>query len=241
MAQRHFSFVKKRDCYVVYFGKNKVGTITNRGYKILFGDGSSVPLLPNIVVKDQKKKSAKASADSDEIVAACQLAKAYNNAKIAFYKNKHVTKITEESPDFKHFIKAARFVTTHEVTNKAFMAAQISGLKFANGGKGAFPKPVQLSTSEAETRLLEFQRKDVNEEGEEVDVVLSFKEKAMSLSENGKYQSLFRKLENAEATMWEAIYVKKCQLARRGKVSETVESYIEFLKDEAMNKNGDEG
>lgn len=230
MASGLFQIVERPDCFIVYRRKIKVGTITRKGIKVLFGDG------PNPLEKlatPYKRKPVERKFLGDAIIRGIQFTKAYNKARVRFFRNKKFKPFDKDSKEFDLFVRAAETVKRHKTTNVHFINAQVAGLKFVDGGKGTFPKPHQLVTAEAETRLVEYDRKDVNEKGDEVEVVLNWKEKTEPLTGNSKYQTLRRKIQGAEATMYEAIYVKKCQLARRGEVESLVEDYIDFLKDEA--------
>lgn len=233
MARGLFDIVERPDCFVIYRRKVKVGVITRKGVKVLFGDGPN-PLAAFSRKHVPKKVEKKFLGDS--IIRGIQFTKAYNKARTKFFKNKKFTPFDKDSPEFGLFVRAADLAKRHKVSYSIFIQAQVAGLKFVNGGKGTFPKPPQLVTAEAETRLAEYSRKDLNESGEELEIVLSHKEKTEPLSSNSKYQTLRRKVQNVEATMYETLYVKKCQLARRGEVEEMVEDYIDFLKDEKKKK-----
>ena len=230
MARGLFDVVEKPDCFVFYRRKTKVGVLTKKGVKVLFGDGPN-PLSQ--VARKHVPKKVENKFLGDDLIRGIQFAKAYNKARTKFFKNKRFRPYGKDSAEFEFFVKAAELTKLHKTTYAKFIQAQIAGLKFVGGGKGTFPTPKQLVSEQAETRLAEYARKDLNEKGEELEIVLSWKEKTEPLSNNSKYQTLRRKVQNAEATMYEALYVRKCQMIRRGEVEEIVDDYIDFLKDEA--------
>ena len=94
-----------------------------------------------------------------------------------------------------------------------------------------FPKPTQLATSTAETRLLEHIRNGNGEHGdnkrEAVEVNITPRERATSLSENKKYKRFRVKVKKKTATLEETIYVRELQSIWRGGVKDYVDEYLQ--------------
>ena len=176
--------------------------------------------VEEVKTKKRKKKGKKVEVDKDVVKKANQLAKLYTTMKKKFYKSKVMKGISPNTKDFEHIMKAVVIINRHGVTLKTFMKAQVAGLEFA----GTFPKVTQLSTDNAEVRLFEYQRK------KNMKVELTDHERGMELMQNKKYKINHGKVEDGTATLFEAMYVKECQLARRGEVQPMVQKYIKKMK-----------
>jgi len=220
----------------------KLSLQMRKGNPVLLYDGEPLArfnkkVLSQLLVDFQPKAQPEASEDTrqplegmDLKIAASQLAKAYAKEKKAYYRSRAVKEILPGEKDFKHFIKAAELIQTHGVTYRKFLKAQVEGLGFANDGKGIFPKPNQLHTEQAETRLLEYLRTGVtNTNDDVVRVNISMEDKKTPLSKNTLYQGRLHKVRDGVAKLKEAVYVRELQLLRRKKVSPEVEEYIATL------------
>lgn len=180
--------------------------------------------VEKVTKKKRKKKIKKKDViDAKKIKKANQLSKKYTVMKKKFFKSRVMKKISPNTKDFEHIIKAVDIINRHEVTIKTFLKAQVSGLSFI-GAKGIFPKVPQLSTDAAETRLLEYLKE------KNMEVELTDKEMQTELQRNRKYMKFHEKIEEETATLFEATYVKECQLARRDEVQTMVEKYIKKMK-----------
>jgi hypothetical protein len=120
--------------------------------------------------------------------------------------------------NYHHFLKAAKIIAKHECTFDDFLKAQIEGLKFTK----TFPKPGNLSTPQAETRLHDYlQQKErtwlTNEEIEK------------PLLKNERYVDFLERIKLGVAEAYQAIYVANCQYDRRGTVQEVVKKYLKKL------------
>jgi len=177
------------------------------------------------VTKKKRKKKAKKKVvvDAAKVKKANQLSKRYTSMKKKFFKAKVMKPISPNTKDFEHFLKAVDIINRHEVNIKTFLKAQVSGLSFI-GNKGIFPKVTQLSTDAAETRLLEFERT------QNLEVELTEKEMKTELQDNWNYKKRHKKIKDGIATLFEATYVKECQLARKNETQPMVEKYIKMMK-----------
>ncbi len=175
-------------------------------------------------------KKQKAPSGDDLVVRAKQLAKAYASEKKKFYRSKAVKEISSKDKAFKYFIEAAKLIEEHGVTYKKFLKAQVSGLSFVDGGKGIFPRPNQLGTEQAETRLLDYIRNNVSDaSGSIVKVNLSHSDRETPLGKNMTYIGNVQKIKDGIATLKDTVYVRELQQIRRGKVQPWVEAHLEKL------------
>lgn len=205
--------------------------------KVLIGVLADLDLDSGFLERKPKKKSKpkkvikkKPPKDSDIIVKAKQLAKAYANEKKVFYRSKAVKEISSKEKAFNYFIDAARIIDEHGVTYKKFLKAQIHGLNFVDGGKGIFPRPNMLGTEQAETRLLDYLRDSVCDvTGGVVKVNLTQKERDTPLGKNMTYVGNVQKVKDGIATLKETVYVRELQQIRRGKVADWVETHLRRL------------
>lgn len=205
--------------------------------KVLVSLLADLDLDSNFLEKKPKKKSKPKKVvkkqppkDEDIIMKAKQLAKAYAGEKKTFYRSKAVKEISSKEKAFDYFIDAARIVEEHGVTYKKFLKAQIHGLNFVDGGKGMFPRPNQLGTEQAETRLLDYIRDSVaDSSGGVVKVNLTQKERDTPLGKNMTYIGNVQKIKDGIATLKETVYVRELQQIRRGKVLAWVEKHLERL------------
>lgn len=173
----------------------------------------------------KKKIKKKTVVAKEKIIKAIQLSKRYASLRKKHYKLKTKRVVSPSSADFQHFLKAVDIINRNETTIKKFLKAQVSGLSFVNGGIGVFPKSNQLSTDNAEQRLLDY-RKTIEMES----VELTKHERRTELQSNKKYVKLHKRLKNGEATLLEALYVQECQLARTDQAQDMVVDYIKNMK-----------
>lgn len=188
----------------------------------------------NIGVEEKKKRKKKVIprktiTEQKKRTQALQLAKRYASmlAKWSKFKKGKVPVVSAGSKDFKHLLSAVDIINRHGVKNKVFLNAQIEGLKFANDGKGIFPKINQLSTTNAELRLVDYLKKDVEAQ---IRTELTESEKLTPLQENKLYVERYEKVRQGSATYLEGLYVRNCILARRGRVPKDIMKDIEALK-----------
>ena len=129
-------------------------------YSTLFQQGSSL----KTPAKHPSRIRGQRITGGDVLESARKLARKYIRKKRKFYGSQSFQDITPEHPDFQHFVEAAKLCVNHEVSFDDFIHSQIDGLKFINGGKGLFPRPCNLSTERAETRLLDYLRMNGHED-----------------------------------------------------------------------------
>ena len=187
------------------------------------------------LVEKPKKKKIKKLPDnvSDRYLKAKQLALAYAKLKKEVFRTKSVIEIAKGNPKFQHFLKAVDIMDQHGCSNfKTYLLSQIDGLKGINGGKGVFPSPGQLDTEAAETRLLQYLAETRDDSGATINVQLSDEDKNTPLTGNLRYLARRDRVKNGTAKLEEAVYVKLCQLHRRGTVDDYV---IEFLNEISGN------
>lgn len=118
-----------------------------------------------------------------------------------------------------------------------FIDMQKEGLKFVNDGKGVFPKPNQLSTTNAISRILEFDATNLDKsENKKIDKPKQywfFKEDIdgeLGLNTNEKYNEALELIKEKRASMDCALYAKKCFASRRdGKTYKPIEDYIKTI------------
>ena len=170
------------------------------------------------------------SHDSDKkvIEVAKELESVYQKEKKKYFNIDNVARIEPEQKE--HFQKAARIIKRFKTDAKTFMQAQIHGLGFINSGKGTFPSPNQISTPNAETRLMSYLALDSNfQQGGEETVSLDQQDLKTPLSENGQYITFYFKIKENYATLKETMYVRQLQRKQLGKVDNVVEAYYEKL------------
>jgi len=175
--------------------------------------------------KKKKKKKKEKMVNKKKITKAIQLTKHYANMRNRHYKIKNARVVSPNSVDFKHFLKAVNIITINKTKIKIFMKAQISGLSFVDSGIGVFPKINQLSTVNAEQRLLDYLKRQKLSSVELTDY-----ERQIDLQENKKYKKYYRLLKSGDASLLEALYIQECQLARTDNVQDMVTDYIKMLK-----------
>lgn len=229
MLSKKLNIQEEKKFFVVVHNGSPIFKITKDIESVVhfLGGLSSSEVEVTVKKKTKKKKTKKEEKNKERIVKAKQLEKAYRKSKAKFYK-RSIDRVKEIKPNFSefvHFEKAVDIVERNETKIKVFMKAQIEGLKFVGGGTGTFPKVNQLSTDGAEQRVLEYLRKQNLET-----VELTEQEKTTDLLQNRKYKMLHRKIKNGDANLMEALYVRECQIARRGETQKMVEEYIQQLK-----------
>lgn len=177
--------------------------------------------------KKVKKKSKSERVKKEDMM---MFARAYQNQKAKFYKNKKLLEtIPLEGKNVNMFEKAFLLARQHQVQPKVLIEAQIYAFKDMNNGKGHFPYPTQICNDSAEMRLLEYLRKDKNLLPK---IKITLEEKQTPLTQNAKYLTYLDKIRAQDASIEEAVYCQYVQLARRGEVSKVVSCYI----DKAMKK-----
>lgn len=158
------------------------------------------------------------------------LIKTYFAHKRAFYGNRKITatEIKRGSQPYKAFVKALDIIDTNEVTQDQFMKAQIKGLSFV----GVFPKPSQLCTEEAETRLLNtLVVKDPKKESRVIK--LSPDDYNLPLSKNNKFQGVYaRVIKKEKVSIDELVYCRDVIIARGKKVPDTINLLIEKSREQ---------
>lgn len=195
--------------------------------------------LSSLVNKSGNKESLKIDN------AVLKFATVYAFEKLVFYK-KNVKSINDVSVSDSakkllddrlvvgYFKEAIKTMNNTDVKNvSTFIKAQIEGLKFVNNGQGTFPKPNQLATDGALTRLLEYTSSTKKDEKEiKPDRYWFFDEKTdgdLTLSENLKYQEAIKKIKEKTAALNVALYAKKCYSKRRSGSYSLIEEYIKDI------------
>lgn len=227
MLSKKLNIQEEKKFFVVVHNGSPIFKITKDIESVVgfLGGLSSSKVEIEVKKKTKKKKTTTSNIEEAKLKKAIQLEKKYKDLKKKFYKAKVMKGIPPSHSDFQHFLKAVEIMERNEIKIKVFMKAQIEGLKFVGGGTGTFPKVNQLSTDGAEQRVLEYLRKQNLET-----VELTEQEKTTDLLQNRKYKMLHRKIKNGDANLMEALYVRECQLARRGETQKMVEEYIQQLK-----------
>ena len=179
----------------------------------------------DVEIVEKKKRRKKVKVDPKRVKKALQLSRRWAKMKKVFYKQKTIKLPSQNGKDFKHFLLAVDIINDNETTIKKFLRAQIDGLKFANEGNGVFPKPNHLSTSGAESRLLDYIR-----DKELENVELTDKEKGTPLQHNKLYRKRYEKVKDKTATLLESLYVQECQFIRKDAAQEFVINYIDSLR-----------
>ena len=217
--------VKELNAYlnVLYGGVSlvKVNKATLKVFLSDLGPGKKVLVTREKVTKKRKPRVV---VNNETRINAKQLVRAYTETKRKFFHSKAVNSVSTNSPDFKYFMEAVKIVNRHGVTYKKFLKAQIQGLSFISDGRGAFPKPSQLSTEAAEVRLLEYIRK--HDETTVPVIKISNEERETHLMQNSKYLLSYDKIKDKTATQAEAVYVQELQQIRVGKVAKSVRKYL---------------
>lgn len=165
---------------------------------------------------------------------AMKLSKVYVVRKRKFF-GRTIKPITSKSKDFKLFIAAANLMRKYKLRPSEFMDAQLEGLKFVNDGKGTFPSAKQLSTQGAEDRLLAHISKEKSKSEIHADGSLTNEDKSVPLGKNPKYLQLVDKMNAGEATLQDALYLRKCRLFHRGISSPILEAYIDKKRSEKQD------
>lgn len=167
---------------------------------------------------------------------ACQMVNLYTKLKRKHYRNKGIQPITKKDKEFSHFMKAAAMCVALDVDTSTFLSAQITGLAFANKGKGIFPNPNHLSTQNAQNRVLEqLDGADCDEEEttgkKEIQTVkLNESDKKLPLNDNPRFKRAYNRLMEGDATLSEAYFVEDCMTARKGYITEKVDKAIRLLE-----------
>jgi len=158
-----------------------------------------------------------------------ELVRVYFSHKRAFFGNRKlsISDVKRGSAHYKAFSKALEIIDTNAVSYEQFMQAQVEGLAFAN----VFPKPSQLCTEDAETRLL--QSVATPKSKKEVRLVrLSPDDYNLALSKNAKFQGVYgRFVKNESLSLEELIYCRDVIVARGKNVPDSISQQIEKLKE----------
>jgi hypothetical protein len=159
-----------------------------------------------------------------------ELIRVYFSHKRAFYGNKKIvnSEFKRGTVQYKAFVKALELVDAHAVSYDAFMKAQIKGLAFAK----VFPKPSQLCTEDAETRLLK-EVAPVKAKKEVRLIRLAPDDYNLSLKQNNKFQGVYKRIMNKERVEIEELFYCRDVISARGKsVPSSVTSLIEEYEKE---------
>jgi len=214
----------KKDHVVVLYGGTTLMKVSKVGMTAFLAGLGLTSEPEQKMVKGKKKK---ARPVDEKMVKAVQFAKAYVGAKRKFYHKKTLPDIQKTEPAFKHCLKAVEIVDRHGVTYKRFLKAQVRGLNFVDNGKGIFPRINQVSTEQAEQRLLEYMRAGSDDEQA---VNISPKERNTKLNENRRYVVCARKVKDGIASIQETTYVQALQRVRMNKVKDYVKKHLKKLK-----------
>lgn len=234
MFGKPFRLHPKGKLYVVTYGDSVLAKISKSGLETLLADLRSDEglRLQGVLKKSERSNRSKITKPrmvGEDVIKAKQFAKVYAEAKKKFYKSKFVKEISQGEKAFQDFVKVIPMLERHGVNYRKFIQAQVQGLSFANGGRGVFPKPGQLSTEGAETRLLDFMRDGGQEDGSKAMVHLTKEDRETPLSDNQWFMARRQKLKDGVASLEEAQYVAELQRIRRGKVEDYVQEYIDRL------------
>lgn len=214
----------KKNHFVVIYGDTTLLKISKGGLRSFLAD------LDLDVDSPAQKPGDQLLSEDELFTNALQLSKAYASEKRKFYKSKYVKEISPKDKSFQHFIEAARMCKQHNVTYKRFLKAQVKGLHFVENGRGIFPRPNQISTELAETRLLDYLRSTITDSsGDDIKVNLSGKDSKTPLSQNHRYLACIQRIKDGVSTLKETGYVRELQLVRRGKVQPWVVERLEKL------------
>lgn len=234
-----FKFKKSKTGKLSVFYKNKQLLVFSE--KVLFQ--AILDSAPSYFLKSLVESSNLKPKNSEVDQKIKKFASVYVFEKLKYFKktvdnlnNKEVIDTTEkllsDKKNIKYFEEAIEIMNQAGVTNiSQFIKAQIDGLKFVNDGQGVFPKPSQLASENALTRLFEFNssiKKD--EKNEKPARYWYFDEKIdgdISLNNNTKYQEAIKKIKNGTADLNATLYAKKCYSRRRdGKTYFLIEDHL---------------
>lgn len=190
-------------------------------------------LLSTYLTKEDLQNIHKMSSGGDEIdsedIKIKTLIKVYFASKRAFFGNRkiQVADYAKSTKEYKQFAKALEIVSNAGVNYETFMKSQVRGLDFVNNGAGAFPKPSQLCTPEAETRLLTF----LGSGKQTASIKLTPDDYSTPLKDNKKFTTLYSRLnEGEDVTLQELNYLKEVMTARGRQITEVVTKKIAELK-----------
>lgn len=153
--------------------------------------------------------------------------KAYKIAWEKYYQTRLKTDYKKGTKDYASFVKAAGICIQHDAKARTFVEAQIEGLKFVNGS-GIFPKPNQMCTPNAETRLLEYMK-----DGSIEDKPILTWEIDTPLEKNQRYQQIKLKIKDNTASLKEAKYALECEIKRTGQSSIGTRAYVKVMEEHA--------
>lgn len=230
---RPIKLVAKRNQLVLFYGKQVFCKIERDTLTAILADLQQDG-LQLLTVEEKKKKKPKKKVRDEKLTGiylkASQLSKAYAALKKASFRIESSLEVQIGNPKFKHFMGAVEIMEKHNVNNyQTFLQAQVEGMRYLNGGKGLFPKVTQLDTEAAETRLLEYLTATKDDEGKVIKIALTEEDKKTPLSSNLRYLAKRDRVRNGTAKIEEAVYVKECQLQRRGRVDSYVTEFLNAL------------
>lgn len=196
-------------------------SIKEKAKSLLIYEGETlVYKLPKSDLKNKKHTSK----DVDRFIT--EFKRQRNN----YYGTKvSLTAISKGSRAYSFFDKASKIAKAHKVSAKIYIRAQVDGLTFIN----KFPTPSQLVTDGAEQRLLEYVKKE-NVRNEKLP--FCDKDQNTSLKDNKRYMELADKYKRGDITRPEAVYLAKCQKARKGKVNSSLREFLRAAKDRKDSK-----
>lgn len=181
-------------------------------------------ILPDAA--NEVKKTVLNKTDFD--VRVHNFSKKYNLEKQKFFGSGKLAD-TFTINELEHFQGAVKIIDEHQVSAHVYMVAQVEGLKFANGGKGTFPRITQIDTKGAEERLLQYLR---NKQGgvDPLDLKVTEEDMKVPLKRNQRFMDCYEKIKNGTATLNQALYVRDCMRAKKVNVKEFVKDYIRDLR-----------
>ncbi len=221
-----FKLVKKKSGVVVKYKTATLMTINPKTFQDLIYDHLSKKMIEEI-----SSRITPSSTSRKTNSLAIKLLAAYNSMRKEYYKNPRLKNFVVKSKEYKYFVQASEFLSTHNVTPESFLNAQVEGLSFVNNGAGTFPKPNQLATLEAEERLM----KSTFAESTKKDIAnvkrleLNRSDRDTPLMENSRFVSRYNKVKNKTANLQDTYFVYDCMLERKGNVTSTVNDYLEGL------------
>lgn len=191
-------------------------------------------LLSLYLTRDDLKKIHEMTENNSDIdsqeTRVLELIRVYFSNKRSFYKNRNiaVTDIKRGTPQYKSFCKALEIIDANAVSYDIFIKAQVKGLAFAN----TFPKPSQLSTEDAETRLLSFIASPEAKK-ETKQIKLHPDDYSLPLKDNKKFQGVYKRiLDKTESpSLEELVYVRDVIVARGKNVPDSIKHKIELAKE----------
>ena len=182
----------KTDEKIITFRGKKLGSISINGLALF---------LSHFIDQDVLTKARSFSTDVNESLDSSDikiknLINCYFNEKQKFYENKNISikKIPKNSKDYSFFKTAQSMLDEHNVSPEDFLKSQLRVFKLLNNGIGVFPKPNQLVTPEAESRLLQYLKETKDQR--ELDISFSKWELDTPLNENPKFKAYYRRLLN---------------------------------------------